>query len=204
VVTFVELGPEGAGSDDEPLTGGRRRWAPDWLTRARNYRYLALLAALVGGLLAGDAAAVMHVTPTARPSAGLVYADRGHCPISVDCTVVGRVRQDLWDNYNGLFDRAQVIGGSLWYATATGTVYYQELDAVEASAVTITLTQQRISGPPVSFGPIVDLAPRPRRSALVTARRGSWLLTAALFGSGGTGLPIMAAIGWTATAPLPG
>jgi hypothetical protein len=204
VVTFVELGPEGAGPDDEPLTGSRRRRVPEWVTRVRKYRYLVLLAGLAGSLLAGDAAGVVHVTPAAPLRAGLVYADRGHCPISVDCAVVGRVRQDLWDNYNRLFDRAQAIGGNLWYASATGTVYYQELDAVEGSAVTITLTQQRISGPPVSFGPIVDLPPRPRRSALITARRGPWLLTAALSGPGGIGLPIMAAIRWTTTAPLPG
>ena len=204
MVTFVELGPEGAGSDDEPLTGGRRRRAPVWLAGVRKYWYVIALAGLVGALLAGDAATVTRVTPPVLSSAGLVYADRGHCPRNVDCAVLGRARQDFWDNYNRLFDRATMIGGDLWYAPATGTVYYQELDAVAASAVTITLTQQRITGRAVSFGPTIDLPPRPRRSALITARRGPWLLTAALSSPDGANLPIMAAYEWATSSPLPG
>jgi hypothetical protein len=203
VVTFVELGPDGAGSDDEPLTGSRRRRAPDWLRDVRKYRYLIVLAGMIGALLAGDATAVTRLTPPVLSSAGLVYADRGHCPRSVYCNVLGRPRQDFWDNYNRFFDDSQAIGGNLWYAPATGTVYHQELDAVEPSGVTITLTQQRISGPPVSFAPTID-RPLRRTRALITARRGPWLLTAALLSPGGPLLPIMAAYRWASTTPLPG
>jgi hypothetical protein len=200
VVTFVELGPDGAGSDDEPLTGSRRRRVPDWLASVRKYRYLVVLVGLIGGLLAGDAAGVTRLAPA---RAGLVYADRGHCPISVDCHVLKRPRQDFWDSYNVFFPEADVIFGNLWYASDTGTVYYQELDAIEASGVTITLRQQRISGPPVSFEPTID-RPLRRTRALITARRGPWLITAALSSPGGPLLPIMAAYRWASTTPLPG
>ena len=205
MVTFVELAPEGDGSDGEPLSGGTERRIPDWLPSVRRYRYFGVLAALIGALLAGDAGAVTRLTPPALSSAGLVYADRGPCPRNVECHVVGRPRQDFWDNYNRLFDGAQAIGGNLWYAPVTGTVYYQELDAVEASGVTISLTQQRVNVRGlVPFGPTPDRGRRPRRNILITAVRGPWLLTAALTSRRGGDLPIIAAIEWANTAPLPG
>jgi hypothetical protein len=203
VVTFVEVAPDGGGPDDEQLRGRRVR-APAWLAHAR---YLALVAAIVGAVLAGDGTSVVRsaITPVVAappaPAAGYLYADRGHCPRTVSCEVLGQARIDLWASYNQLFPETQTLASSVWYAPATGTVYYQELDATGPFAETIVLTQQRISGPP--FGPTIDRSPSPRHGALVTARRGSWVVTAALYAPHGVP-PIMAAVRWVATSPLPG
>lgn len=202
MVTFVELAPDGGGPDDEQLRGRRNR-PPAWLTRAR---YLALVALIVGAVLAGDGTGLVRsaVQPiAAAPAAGYVYADRGHCPLTVSCEVLGQARMDMWASYNHLFPDTQTVASSVWYAPATGTVYYQELDAIGASAETIILTQQRINGPDVPFGPTIDRTPSPRHGALVTARRGPWLVTAALYAPHGVP-PIMAAVHWVASSPLPG
>lgn len=206
MVTFVELPQDGGGPDDEQLRG-RDKPTPAWLIRAF---YLAVVAVIVGGVLTGDGtgfvpAAVRPIAaaPTPAPAAGYVYADRGHCPRTVSCEVIAESRIDLWASYNHLFPDTQRIASSVWYAPATGIVYYQELDAIGAHAETIILVQQRISGPDVSFGPTIDRSPTPRHSALVTARRGPWLVTASLFTPRGVP-PVMAAVHWVATSPLPG
>jgi len=210
VLTFVELGPDGAPppgaeSDEEPLT--ERRPAPAWWPRVRRYRYLAGLAVLLGGVLVGDPASVLRAAnPTTTPgptAAGYVYADRGHCPRTVGCDVIGRARQDLWASYDELFPTSHTVGGSVWYEPTTGQVYFQQLEALGPDAETITLTQQRISGPPISFGATIDRTPSPRHSVLVTARRGPWLITARLYAPRGTRLPVMAAVRWVTVAPLP-
>ena len=205
MVRFVELAPEGGGPDDEQLRG-RRIPRPAWLTRAR---CLALVAVIVGAFLAGDGTSLVRsaVQPIAAaapaPAAGYVYADRGHCPLTVSCEV-RRARMDLWGSYNQLFPDTDTIGSNLWYAPATGTVYHQELDAIGASGDTIILIQQRISGPEIPFGPTLDRTLRPPHHVLVSARRGPWLVTAALYSSRGARLPVMAALAWVATSPLPG
>ena len=205
MVTFVEVAPDGGGPDDEQLRGRRVR-GPAWLTRAR---YLALVAVVGGAVLTGDGTRLVRsaITPVAAgppaPAAGYPYADRGHCPLTVSCEILGQARIDLWASYNHLFPETQTVGSSVWYAPATGTVYYQELDAIGASAETIVLIQQRISGPDVPFGPTIDRSPSPRHSVLVTARRGAWVVTAALYAPHGVP-PIMAAVRWVATSPLPG
>jgi hypothetical protein len=205
VVTFVELAPDGGRPDDEQLRGRRIR-RPAWLHRAG---YIALVAAIAGAVLTGDGTSFVRspvvpiAAPTPPPAAGYVYADRGHCPRTVSCNVLNQARIDLWGSYNHLFPDTQTIGSSVWYAPATGIVYYQELDALGASGETITLIQQRIGGPDVPFGPTIDRAPSPRHGALVTARRGPWLVTAALNAPHGVP-PVMAAVSWVANSPLPG
>jgi hypothetical protein len=200
VVTFVEVVPPDGADPDEPLRGHN---SPPWLTRAC---YLVILALIVGAVVAGDSTPVAHVVSTVAatpaPTAGYVYADRGHCPRAVSCMVQDQARMDLWASYNRLFPETQTIASSVWYAPATGTVYYQELDAIGASGETIILTQQRISGPDVPFGPTIDRTPSPRHGALVTARRGPWLVTAALYAPHSVP-PVMAAVSWVANSPLP-
>jgi len=207
VVTFVELAPEGGRPDDEQLRGRRIR-SPVRLTRAP---YLALGVVIVGAVLAGDTTTLVRsaVQPIAAappaPTASFVYADREPCPLTVGCEARGQARIDLWASYNHLFPDTQTIASNLWYAPATGTVYRQELDATGASGDTIILTQQRISGQVIPFR-------RERETAnsgapinvLVSARRGPWLVTAALYPSWGARLPITAALAWVATSPLPG
>ena len=206
VVTFVELVPEGGRPDDEQLRGWRIR-TPVWLTRAP---YLALGVVIVGAVLAGDSTSLVGsaVQPIAAaapgPTAGFVYADPGPCPLKVSCELRGQARIDLWASYNHLFPDTQTIGSNLWYAPATGTVYRQELDAMGPSGDTIILTQQRISGSVVPFGPRRDRSFRRPHYVLVSARRGPWLVTAALYPSRSARLPIMAALAWVATSPLPG
>lgn len=200
MVTFVEVPPDRAG--DEQLRGRPVR-TPAWLIRAR---YLAVLAVIVGALLGGDGkglvgSAVARVA--ASPAAGYVNADGGHCPVTVVCVVLGQARMDLWGSYNQLFPDTQTITSSVWYAPATGIVYRQELDAIGVSAERITLTQQRISGPDVPFGPTIDYTPSPHHAALVTAKRGPWLVTAALYTP--QGVPsLLAAMQWVTSSPLPG
>lgn len=206
MVTFVELAPEGGGPDDEQLRGERMR-TPVWLTRAP---YLVLVVVIVGAVLTGDGTSLVRsaVRPiaaaTPAPTAGYVYADRGPCPLKVSCEVRPQARMDLWGSYNRLFPDTQTIGSNLWYAPATGTVYHQELDAIGASGDTIMLSQERITGPEIPFGPTLDRSLRPPHHVLVTARRGPWLVTAALYSSRGAPLPIMAALAWVKTSPLPG
>ena len=207
MVTFVELAPEGGKPDDEQLRGRRIR-SPVRLTRAP---YLALVAVVVGAVLAGDGTSLVRsaVPPIAAappaPTAGFVYADRGPCPLTVSCEARGQARMDLWASYNHLFPDTQTIASNLWYAPATGTVYRQELDAMGPSGDTIILTQQRISGQVIPFPPERETAHSGGPiNVLVSARRGPWLVTAALYPSRGTRLPITAALTWVATSPLPG
>jgi hypothetical protein len=122
----------------------------------------------------------------------------------VSCKLRPQARIDLWASYNHLFPDTQTIGSSLWSAPATDTVYLQQLDAFGASGDTIILTQQRISAPVIPFGPPRDRSFRRPHYALVSARRGPWLVTAALYPSRGARLPITAALTWVATSPLPG
>jgi len=220
-VSFVELVSDDGTSprdDEETLASRRMRPLPAWVGRLvaapLRFRYAALVAVLVGGLLAADQAVAPISTPMPiAQTAGLVYADRGHCPITVSCQVEGRPRQDMWASYNALFVNTSPFGGSVWYDPKSGIVYFQELDAVGASGQTITLIEQRLdSKPDVSFAPTVDITPRSRaagpgptrRNALVTARRGPWLVSASLAGSASVRLPVDAALHWAAVAPLPG
>ena len=218
-LSFVELVSDDGTSprdDEETLASRRMRPPPAWLGRVAaaspRFRYAALVAVLVGGLLAADQAVRPVSTPIAQ-TAGFVYADRGHCPITVSCQVEGRPRQDMWASYNAMFVNTSAFGGSVWYDPKTGIVYFQELDAVGASGQTITLIEQRLdSKPDVSFAPTVDISPRSRaagpgsvrRNALVTARRGPWLVTASLASPANARLPLDAALHWAAVAPLPG
>jgi hypothetical protein len=124
VVTFVELAPDGDRPDDEQLRG-RRIPSPAWLIRAR---YLALVAVLVGAFLAGDGTSLVRSpvspfaapTPAPAPVAGYVYADRGHCPLTVSCNVLDQARIDMWASYNHLFPDTQTIASSVWYAPGVG------------------------------------------------------------------------------------
>jgi hypothetical protein len=206
VVTFVELPPE-AGDDDEalPPPRPRRNWT-------RRIRYLVALTALLGAVLVGDGRGIVRMVASparaaapAPVSAGYVAADSGHCPHIVECTVVGRVRESLWFNYTTLFIGTHPVGGDLWYERSTGTVFYQRLDAVGPGGQVITLVQQRLSGASTDSGPTVELrpGPRPPQSAVVTAQRGSWLLSASLYGPSGVRLPVTAAQRWVMTTPLP-
>ena len=202
MVTFVEVAPPDGADPDEPLHG---HTSPPWLTRVG---YLLVLALIVGAVVAGDGTPVARVVrtvaaPPPAPAAGYVYADRGHCPRAVSCKVHDQARIDLWASYNSLFPETQTIASSVWYSPATSTVYYQELDAIGASGETIILTQQRIGGPDVPFGPTIDRTPSPRHGALVTARRGPWLVSAALYSPQGVP-PVLAAASWVANSPLPG
>ena len=182
---------------------------------------VAALIVLVGGLLAADQVAHRDPAPTVPfpyplrlpPVAGYVYADRGHCPVGINCTILGRPRQDMWDSYDAAFGKTKLEGGTVWFEERTGVVYYQELDASGPGDQTITLMEQRLlDTQDLSFGPTVDFMPdyrhglpHPiRRSAIVTARRGAWLVTATLSAAREQYLSIVAAISWTANAPLPG
>lgn len=224
---FVELAAGDASSGDpsggEESLSARRTWTPPtWFARMvaalPRAWVVAALAVLVGGLLAADqavrsgSAVPASVAPMAR-TAGVVYADRGHCPAGIDCTILTRPRPDMWDSYNTQFDDTRLVGGAVWFESRTGVVYYQELDASGSAGQTIALAEQRLvdsSGP--SFGPTVDFVPDTRhaglalgrREAIVTTRRGAWLVTASLAGSPTARLPIAAAISWTVHAPLPG
>jgi len=223
---FVELVAGDGPSEDEETLSNRRTWRPPaWFARLRatmpRVWAIAAIVVLVGGLLTADQM-VRHeaapVTPFPYPlrppqAAGFVYADRGHCPVGITCTVLDRPRQDMWDTYDTLFDKTTLVGGTVWFEPRTGVVYYQELDASGPDGVTIELVEQRLlDTTDMSFGPTVDFMPdyrhglpHPiRRSAIVTARRGFWLVTASLSSGRDQSLPIGPAISWTAQAPLPG
>jgi hypothetical protein len=203
VVTFVELTPAGR-ADGEALPPPRPPRV--WWARAC---HLLALTALLGAVLVGDGRAFVRAAPSvesaALVSAGYVAADSGHCPHTVECAVVGQVREALLANYTVLFTGTHTVGGDVWFERSTGTVFYQRLDALGADGQVITLIQQRLSSSPGDSGPTVELrpGPRPRQGALVTAQRGPWLLTASLFGPAGARLPVTAAQRWSVTAPLP-
>lgn len=215
MVTFVELTPDDGG-DEEALTGRRRRRLPAGLARvvaaAPRARYVAALVALVGGLLAADQAG--RVAPVVAPVVTPAVAHAGtpampaspgprHCPGGIDCAVWHRPRQDMWVSFNTLFPELRASGGEVWFEPASGIVYYQDLHAAGESGQMIALRQLRLDWPEVSFGPTVDITPGPRRTVLVTARRGPWLVTASLSGPPGVLLPVAAAMEWAADAPLP-
>lgn len=221
-VVFVELVVDDGPPEDDEMLAQRRRWKPPaWFARVW---WAALGVVLIGGVLAADQAARHNngsttataagpTTASAPAAAGLVYADRGHCPITVTCASMSQPRIDLWASYNALFDNSTPEGGSVWYDVNHGTVYYQELDAIGDGGQMIMLVQQRLVdvGPNILFGPTIDYSPDYRhalsrmahREAVVTMRRGAWLVTATLDGVRDARLPIAAAMRWTATSPLP-
>jgi hypothetical protein len=204
VVTFVELTPEGGA--DEPLPSPRPSRVRSSRLRSVRVRHLVALTALLGAVLVGDGRSLVRMAaPPAPVSGGYVATDSGHCSHVVECSVVGRVRGALWASYTRLFVGTHAVGGVTWYERSTGTVFYQRLDALGTAGQVITLTQQRLSGVADDSGPTVELSPGPRppRGAVVTAQRGSWLLTASLFGPLGARLPLTAAQRWVITAPLP-
>jgi hypothetical protein len=99
-------------------------------------------------------------------------------------------------------------------------VFFQELDAAGNSdpALTISLREQRIDhGGSPTFGPTIDFPahrdplanPRhgtvsmTRRTIIVVAKRGPWLVAAAIGAPNAETLPLDAALHWVAIAPLP-
>ncbi|HEY2983718.1 MAG TPA: hypothetical protein VGJ38_06170 [Jatrophihabitantaceae bacterium] len=219
-VDFVEVLPDATTPrlDYEQLTwqpAERRR--PAWLPRAASRRgwYAAAAVMLLGCLLAADGAVRDAVRPRPpAPAAAAAYLDAigDRCPARVQCTHQGRARQDMWGAYDQSFPGTSLTGSDIWYEPGSGVVFYQQLEArsVPDGAIRITLSEQRLDGEPaVSFGPTFDIMPRHgtppqrRRTALVTARRGSWLISAVVSGPWERSLPVADALHWAAIAPLP-
>jgi hypothetical protein len=214
-VDFVEVVPDSTAPwhGDEQLTSqparGRR---PAWLNRASGRRgwYAAAAAALLGCVLAADGAVHDSVAPPPRPPAP-VYAVGDRCPAAVQCEHQGHARQDMWSAYDQSFPGTTVTGSDLWNESVSGIVFYQRLEATSLpdAAIRITLSEQRLGGSSVSFGPTVDIMPRHgtppqrRRTVLVTAQRGPWLITAVVSGPWERSLPVDDALHWAAIAPLP-
>jgi hypothetical protein len=216
-VDFVEVVPDAATPrlDYEQLTSQpARRRRPAWLDRANDRRrwYVAGAAALLGCLLAADGAVHDPVRPRQPVPAARIYTAGARCPGSVQCEHQGRARQDMWSAYDQSFPGTTTTGGDVWYEPVSGIVFYQQLDATSLpdGAIRITLSEQRLDGPPSpSFGPTLDIMPRHgtppqrRRTVLVTARRGSWLISAVVSGPWQGSLPVNDALHWAAIAPLP-
>jgi len=216
-VDFVEVLPDGTMPrlDYEQLTSQpARRQRPAWLDRAGGRRgwYAAAAVMLLGSLLAADGAVRDAVRPRpAVPAAAYLDAIGDRCPAKVRCTHQGRARQDMWGAYDQSFPGTSLTGSDVWYEPGSGVVFYQQLEArsVPDGAIRITLSEQRLDGPSVSFGPTVDIMPRHgtppqrRRTVLVTARRGPWLISAVVSGPWERYLPVDDALHWAVIAPLP-
>lgn len=230
---FVEivLDADPTASTCEPLVVRAQRRRPAWLVRVSAFRtpprvsYALAAVAVLGCLLAADGVAnpvgkvVVGVAPAPAPAAAAVgqsttyaYPLGSHCPVGSICQVEGRARQDMWGSYNQVFTDSAATSSNLTYDALSGDVYYQELTAVSISKppVTITLAEQRISHESsLNFAPTMDFMPRHgtppqnHRTALITARRGPWLISVILTGPWGRAMPIQDALHWAAIAPLP-
>jgi hypothetical protein len=215
-VDFVEVLPDATTPrlDYEQLTSQpapRRR--PAWLDRATSRRgwYAAAAVMLLGCLLAADGAVRDAVRPRQAAPAAYLDAIGNRCPARVQCEHQGRARQDMWAAYDQSFPGTTMVGSDVWNEPGSGVVFYQQLEArsVPDGAIRITLSEQRLDGPSVSFGPTVDIMPRHgtppqrRRTVLVTARRGPWLISAVVSGPWERSLPVDDALHWAVIAPLP-
>ena len=214
-VDFVEVLPDATTPrlDYEHLTSQPVRRRPTWLPRAASRRgwYAAAAVMLLGCLLAADGAVRDAVRPRQAAPAAYLDAIGDRCPARVQCTHQGRARQDMWGAYDQSFPGTSQTGSDIWYEPGSGVVFYQQLEArsVPDGAIRITLSEQRLDGPSVSFGPTVDIMPRHgtppqrRRTVLVTARRGPWLISAVVSGPWERSLPVDDALHWAVIAPLP-
>jgi hypothetical protein len=216
---LVEILPDErvAARDFESLGHQPRVLLPRLGRLPASIQYLALIIAVLGCVLASDSTPVRETAaaPVAPAAAPYEYGGDSHCPVGVRCSAEGRPRQDMWASYNRLFTGTRAVGGGVWYEARSGDVYYQELDAVSLTSpgLSITLREQRIDrNGTLVFGPTIDFVQRARfgvppfglRAMIVTARRGPWLVTAALNGPRTGRLPLDAALEWTRIAPLPG
>jgi hypothetical protein len=183
----------------------------------RRVRVAAVAALVLGGVLAGDGAAMPRLPSLSTP---YLYRGLSHCPAGVHCQRDAHARRDLLDSYRHLFTGMSMISGEVWYEQTSGVVFFQELDAAADAdpTSTISLREQRLDhGGSLAFGPTIDLVPHrdppasPRRGTvsmthrwiLVLARRGGWLITAIISGPVTHSLPVEVALRWVATAPVP-
>ncbi|HYU03881.1 MAG TPA: hypothetical protein VEL02_08575 [Jatrophihabitantaceae bacterium] len=215
-VDFVEVVPDATTPrlDYEQLTSQpARRRRPAWLDRASDRRgwYAAAAVMLLGCLLAADGAVRDSVERRPPAPAARAYHVGDRCPADVKCEHQGHARQDMWSAYDQSFPGTTMVGSDLWNELASGVVFYQQLEATSLpdAAIRITLSEQRLDGPSVSFGPTFDIMPRHgtppqrRRTVLVTAMRGPWLISAVVSGPWERSLPVDDALHWAAIAPLP-
>ncbi len=196
-------------SGDEVLAAPR--------VRLRRWQYLA--AGLVVVVAASVQAVVRHgpadvVRGTGRAAVPAAPAPRvisgqellssvvgNRCPSAVVCGVGAIVSPVMAAEFRADFPDARLTMQARAFDAGAPRTFWQQISATTPAGTSVVLTEQRIQ---VAARHPSALTVRPTPDgAMVSQKRGAWLVTANLIGTASSAIPVAAARKWVAEARLP-
>jgi hypothetical protein len=196
-------------SGDEVLAAPR--------VRVRRWQYFAaglvvVVAASVQVVVRDGMADVVrgtgHAAVPAAPAARVISGQEllssvvgSRCPSAVVCGVGATVSPGMAAEFRADFPRASVIMQARAFDAGAPRTFWQQISATTRAGTSVVLTEQRIRVA-VRHPSALTVRPTPD-GAMVSQKRGAWLVTANLIGTGSSAIPVAAARKWVAEARLP-
>jgi hypothetical protein len=152
----------------------------------------------------GTGHAAVHAAPAARVISGqelLSSVVGSRCPSAVVCGVGATVSPGMAAEFRADFPGANVIMQARAFDAGAPRTYWQQISATTPAGTSVVLTEQRIQVA-VRHPSALTVRPTPD-GAMLRQKRGAWLVTANLIGTGSSAIPIAAARKWVAEARLP-
>jgi hypothetical protein len=152
----------------------------------------------------GTGHAAVHAAPAARVISGqelLSSVVGNRCPSAVVCGLGSTVSPGMAAEFRADFPGASLTMQARAFDAGAPRTFWQQISATTPAGTSVVLTEQRI---PVAVRHPSALTVRPTPDgAMVRQKRGAWLVTANLIGTGSSAIPIAAARKWVAEARLP-
>jgi len=182
--------------------------------RIRRWQYIAaglavVVAASVQVVVRHGLADVVHGTGHAAGAAPRVISGQellssvvgSRCPSAVVCGVGAAVSPAMTAGFHAEFPGARVTMQARAFDAGAPRTFWQQISATTPAGTSVVLTEQRIQVA-VRHPSALTVRPTPD-GAMISQKRGAWLVTANLIGTGSSAIPVGAARKWVAESRLP-
>jgi len=123
------------------------------------------------------------------------------CPSAVVCGVGATVSPVMAAEFRADFPDASVTMQARAFDAGAPRTFWQQISATTPAGTSVVLTEQRIQVA-VRHPSALTVRPTPD-GAMISQKRGAWLVTANLIGTASSAIPVAAARKWVAEAGLP-